>query len=122
MKKADHRHARLLRARRKRPRCGRPAKQRNELSPLHVWMAPAWQEIIWRAALRSHAVMCPGLVHGWLPVCWWFSIHQQLGTLMPPSFNQLVGGGEQRSRNHYAERLCGLEVDNQLKLGRPFDR
>src|SRR5262245_63775534 len=27
--------------------------------PLHVWMAPAWQEIIWRAAQRSLAVMCP---------------------------------------------------------------
>src|SRR5215472_14128673 len=25
----------------------------------HVWMAPAWQEIIWRAAQRSLAVMCP---------------------------------------------------------------
>jgi hypothetical protein len=26
---------------------------------VHVWMAPAWQEIIWRAAQRSLAVMCP---------------------------------------------------------------
>jgi hypothetical protein len=25
----------------------------------HVWMAPAWQEIIWRAAQGSLAVMCP---------------------------------------------------------------
>ena len=25
----------------------------------HVWMAPAWQEIIWRTAQRSLAVMCP---------------------------------------------------------------
>src|SRR5262245_29027591 len=28
-------------------------------SKVHVWMAPAWQEIIWRAAQRSLAVMCP---------------------------------------------------------------
>ena len=41
------------------------ARQRNDaichkrtLAP-HVWMAPAWQEIIWRAAQRSLAVMCP---------------------------------------------------------------
>ena len=39
-----------LRARRERPRRRRAGKQRDELAPLHVWMAPAWQEIIWRAA------------------------------------------------------------------------
>src|SRR5262249_5457575 len=44
-----HEHAdaphplRLLRPRHERPR-GRAAEQRNELAPLHVWMAPAWQE------------------------------------------------------------------------------
>src|SRR5262249_44011795 len=48
----------LLRARRERP-CGRAAEQRDEIAALHVWMAPAWQEIIWRAAQRSLAVMCP---------------------------------------------------------------
>src|SRR5262249_26777017 len=31
----------------------------DELASFHVWMAPAWQEIIWRAAQRSLAVMCP---------------------------------------------------------------
>src|SRR5262249_22134680 len=51
--------ARLLRARRERPRCRRTTEQRDECAPLHVWMAPAWQEIIWRAAQRSLAVMCP---------------------------------------------------------------
>src|SRR5262245_31638947 len=56
----DHRHRRLLRARRERPRCCRAADERDELAPPdHVWMAPAWQEIIWRAAQRSLAVMCP---------------------------------------------------------------
>src|SRR5262249_50882397 len=35
------------------------AEERDELAPFHVWMAPAWQEIIWRAAQRSLAVMCP---------------------------------------------------------------
>src|SRR5262249_27147087 len=49
---------RRLRAHRERP-CGRAAEQRDELAALHVWMAPAWQEIIWRAAQRSLAVMCP---------------------------------------------------------------
>src|SRR4051794_14674197 len=39
-----------------------------------------------------------------------------------PSFDHVVGGSEQRGRNFYAERLCGLDVDNQLELGRPFDR
>src|SRR5262249_49895406 len=48
----------LLRARRKRPR-RRAADERGELATLHVWMAPAQQEIIWRAAQRSLAVMCP---------------------------------------------------------------
>src|SRR5206468_5197951 len=28
-------------------------------APLHVWMAPAWQEITSRAAQKSLAVMCP---------------------------------------------------------------
>ena len=44
---------------RERPRRGRRAEQRDELAPFHVWMAPAWQEVIWRAAQRSLAVMCP---------------------------------------------------------------
>src|SRR5262245_17865193 len=57
--KSDHRHGRLLRARRERPRGCRAAEQRDKLAPVHVWMAPAWQEIIWRAAQRSLAVMCP---------------------------------------------------------------
>jgi hypothetical protein len=43
----------------KRPRHRRAAEERDELAPLHVWMAPAWQEIIWHAAQRSLAVMCP---------------------------------------------------------------
>src|SRR5262249_53879397 len=50
---------RSLRARRERPRSRRAAEQRDELPALHVWMAPVWQEIIWRAAQRSLAVMCP---------------------------------------------------------------
>jgi hypothetical protein len=42
-----------------RPRHRRATKQRDELAPVHVWMAPAWPELIWRAALRSLAVMFP---------------------------------------------------------------
>ena len=49
----------LLRACRERPRGCRAAEQRDELAPLHVWMAPAWQEITSRAAQKSLAVMCP---------------------------------------------------------------
>jgi hypothetical protein len=55
----DPRARRLLRPRRERPR-GRAAEQRDERAAAsHVWMAPAWQEIIRRAAQRSLAVMCP---------------------------------------------------------------
>src|SRR6516165_10825377 len=44
-KESDPRHlARLLRARRERPRCCRTAEKCDELAPVHVWMAPAWQE------------------------------------------------------------------------------
>src|SRR5205823_14902879 len=52
-------HADLLRVRRERPCCCRAAEQRHELPPLHVWMAPAWQEKMQRAAQKSLAVMCP---------------------------------------------------------------
>src|SRR5262245_4273798 len=56
---ADVPHAvSLLRTCRDRPR-RRAAEPRDELAAPHVWMAPAWQEIIWRAAQRSLAVMCP---------------------------------------------------------------
>ena len=58
MKKTDHRRCRLLCACRERPDRG-AAEQCDECATLHVWMAPAWQEIIWRAAQRSLAVMCP---------------------------------------------------------------
>jgi hypothetical protein len=50
---------RLLRARRERPRSRRAAGQCDELAAPHVWMAPAWQEIISPAAQKSLAVMCP---------------------------------------------------------------
>src|SRR5262249_26099893 len=58
-KHADGRHVGLLRARRERPCRRRATEQRDELASLHVWMAPAWQEKIERAAQRSLAVMCP---------------------------------------------------------------
>ena len=38
---------------------GKQGADNPEHSRSHVWMAPAWQEIIWRAAQRSLAVMCP---------------------------------------------------------------
>src|SRR5215831_1126156 len=57
--KPNHRHSRLLCARPERPGRRRAAEKRDECATLHVWMAPAWQEIIWRAAQRSLAVMCP---------------------------------------------------------------
>ena len=57
--KPDDGHRRLLPARREWPRGCRATEQRDERAPLHVWMAPAWQEVIWRAAQRSLAVMCP---------------------------------------------------------------
>src|SRR5262249_30573893 len=55
----DHGHPRLLRARHERPRYPSAANHRDESAALHVVMAPAWQEISWRAAERSLAVMCP---------------------------------------------------------------
>ena len=56
---SDYRHGLPLPLRRERPRRRRAAEKGDELATFHVWMAPAWQEIIWRAAQRSLAVMCP---------------------------------------------------------------
>src|SRR5438552_16822730 len=58
--RANHLHrADLLRTCDERP-CGcRAAEQPDELAPPHVWMAPAWQEEMQRAARKSLAVMCP---------------------------------------------------------------
>ena len=41
------------------PACDCAAEQRDEIAPSHVWMAPAWQEKIERAAQKALAVMCP---------------------------------------------------------------
>jgi hypothetical protein len=56
---ADAPHAfALLRPRRERP-SRRAADERDERTSVHVWMAPAWQEKMERAAQKSLAVMCP---------------------------------------------------------------
>jgi hypothetical protein len=39
----------------------------------------------------------------------------------PTSFNHLVGGEKELLGNLEPERLGGLEVDNQLELGRVLD-
>src|SRR5262249_60890794 len=44
IEKTDHRHRRLLRARREWPRRRSTSEQRDELAAFHVWMAPAGQE------------------------------------------------------------------------------
>jgi hypothetical protein len=33
-------------------------------------------------------------------------------------FDHVVSGGEQRRRHHNSERLCGLEIDGEIELGR----
>src|SRR5262249_31327552 len=38
------------------------------------------------------------------------------------SLDHLVGARQQIVRNHKAERLGGLEIDNRLELGRPLNR
>jgi len=37
-------------------------------------------------------------------------------------FDYLVGAGEQRGWDGEAERLCSLEIDDHLDLGRKFNR
>jgi hypothetical protein len=39
-----------------------------------------------------------------------------------PSFNNVIGAGEQRRRHGETERLRSLEIDDEVKLGRLLDR
>src|SRR5262245_59439046 len=66
------------------------------------------------------------LAHGWLPFAadsitavWHSDAARGPST---PSFNHLVGAAEQRQWNRDAERLGGLEVDDQLDFGQLLDR
>ena len=44
--------------------------------------------------------------------------------MRPPdgSFNDIVGAGEDRRRDREAERVGGLEIDDELEFGRLLDR
>src|SRR6516162_12913 len=66
------------------------------------------------------------LAHGWLPFAadsitavWHSGAARGPST---PSFNHLVGGGEQPGEDLEFEGSCGLDIDDQLELGRPVDR
>src|SRR5262249_42507818 len=62
---ADHRHRRLLRARRERPSRGRAADQRDELAPSHVGHGlPPFRSV---RALRGWKIippLCPDMIFG----------------------------------------------------------
>src|SRR5262249_47212681 len=78
-KKSDHRHRRLLRARRERPRGRRAAEQRDEVAPLHSITSSArsrndsgilrWRALaVVRLMTRSNLVGCSiGMSPGFAP-------------------------------------------------------
>ena len=51
-------------------------------------------------------------------------VNPKHASLLPPSclFDHLVGAAEQRERKREAERLGGIEVDDQLDFGGLLDR
>src|SRR6516165_7317144 len=66
------------------------------------------------------------LAHGWLPFAadsitavWHSDAARGPST---PSFDHLVGGGEQGRRHGEAQRLGGDEIDDKIELGWLLDR
>ena len=55
---------------------------------------------------------------------WWRgrSTWPSVAACGPRSFDHLVSAGDEHRRHLKAERLGGLEVDHQVKLGRLLDR
>src|ERR1700737_2989055 len=67
----------------------------------------------------SHVIADVTLAVLTLPGCA-TSRHMQCGKTA--LFDHLVGTSKKRCRNVQTERLCGLEVDDKLELGRLLDR
>ncbi len=67
-----------------------------------------WSELQTQVRHRAASEMCPG--------------PDSCTAAIAASFDHLIGANEHCRWHNDAKRLCGLQIDHQLELGRLFDR
>src|SRR5262249_43029887 len=88
-------------------------------------LASGWLARLYRKGVEPSGSLQKVSGRSLILLFWIYPGAREVSFFEPPftsSFDHLVGAGEQRGGNFEFEGSCGLDIDDELELGRPVDR